>query len=91
MTVAISTYIFVNMNKTLPCACHSEKIHFEWDEEFEQLNLSIWEPYGTERFSFLHRLRHCWKILKTGIPYGDQVLLDKKSVNSMISFLKEIP
>jgi hypothetical protein len=79
------------MNKTLPCACHSEELHLEWDDEFNQLNISIWEPYGTHRFSFWHRLRHCWKILKTGIPYGDQVLLDKKSINSMINFLKQIP
>jgi len=84
--------IFANMNKTLSCSCGGEKLHLEWDEEFEQLNISIWEPYGTERFSFWHRLRHCWKILKTGgLPYGDQVLLDKQAVCSMITFLKEIP
>lgn len=75
------------MNKTLPCACYSEKLHLEWDEEFKQLNISIWEPYGTERFSFLQRLRHCWKILKTGIPYGDQIIMEEKHIADLVDFL----
>lgn len=79
------------MNKTIKCACYHELFHLEWDEEFEQLNVSIWSPYSTDtRMSWRQRLRYCWRILTKGRPYGDQLILEKQHIAELVDYLIEV-
>jgi len=80
----------MNKTKTIKCSCHSELLLLEWDEELEVLDLSIWAPYGSSnKMSWRQRLRYCWQILTGGKPYGDQMVLDKQSINAMVEHLNQ--
>jgi len=82
------------MSKSFPCSCGGEHLHLEWDvmsEDIVTLSLSIWKPHSQNKTSWRQRLRHIWRILRTGDPYGDQVLLDKPTVDAMVTYLQNVP
>lgn len=88
MKKALTTFIFANMNKTIKCACYHELLHLEWDEELQQVDLSIWSPYSTDTtMTWRQRLRYCWRILTKGRPYGDQLILEKQHIAELVDYL----
>jgi hypothetical protein len=82
------------MNKTvfIKCTCHSEGIMIEADSELRDvLFLSIWErgyKYDNS-FTWKQKLRYIWQVLKHGKPYGDQIVLDRKSCFTLSKALIE--
>lgn len=69
----------------LICSCSTEILRLcQYPNEKEiylsihsmQLNVSLWD-----------KLKHCWKILTTGQPYGDQVVLSDESVKTLSKFM----
>lgn len=80
----------MNKTKTIKCSCYSELLHLEWDEELKLLDLSIWAHYGSKnKLSWRQRLRYCWRILTSGKPYGDQMILDKESISAIVEYLNQ--
>lgn len=58
------------------CDCGTEGIIVDHDDEDKQFYFVIWE-YGQKgsQLGWWDRLRHCWKMLKSGFPYEDQTIL----------------
>lgn len=59
------------------CECGSELIQLdvEKDEKWgKEVNFAIFQ-YGKSGFGWVTKLKWIWKIIKTGIPYSDQVIL----------------
>lgn len=58
----------------IPCACYGEGVLVSHDPKLGVIDLSLWGSL-TGRPSWRGRLRHVWRILRTGTPYVDQVTL----------------
>ena len=73
---------------SLRCLCSSESLHFSHDLEFPNETLvCIHEQYGSRGLPFWARLRSCWKILTTGYPYGDQVILCAEQMEKLAEYI----
>ena len=72
---------------TLRCGCGTHLLTFE-KEEYGRLDICAYKVYSEPEGGLIYRLRHCWQILKTGRPYGDQVTLEKSSVKQLQEFLE---
>jgi hypothetical protein len=60
------------------CCCGTHLLHVEKDTEVNQWMVSIWAMgFITDSAGLKHRLRCAYEILKTGKPYGDQVIIDR--------------
>jgi len=71
-------YIGVLQVKYYRCACRMEVLSIE--EVDDEIYISI---YHMGRAGLWNILRHCWKILRTGRPYGDQVVLAHPDAQDM--------
>lgn len=60
----------------LTCECHTHELHFEKDFEEDMWYVSFWQRGYTTETSWRYRLKCIWHILKTGTPYGDEVILN---------------
>lgn len=66
--------------KFYECNCYTEGIGYSVidDESWHELNLFMWSRgkyYHGEPLSFRERLRWCWNVIKTGVPYTDECCL----------------
>jgi len=60
------------------------------DEITEQgFNLSMW-TYGHcgQILYFIERLKYCWKILKTGRPWADHIVLTDEQAQDIVTFIQ---
>jgi hypothetical protein len=71
----------------LRCGCGCEVLHIERDVELNISYLSIYTLPDT--FPWMHKLRHIWKIIKTGTPYTDQITLCEEDIRDIRKFLDE--
>ncbi len=81
------------------CDCGSEAICVEqdlelFDDDKRCSNLIYFSIYhcGTEdhKPSIQEKLRHCWKILKTGKNYADQIILNEGDARTLGEHLIEL-
>lgn len=69
------------------CSCHTHELHFERDYEDEMWYVSFWQRgYVFER-DWRYMFRTIWQILKTGRPYGDEVVLEKKDLVELQDYI----
>jgi hypothetical protein len=54
------------------------------------LNVSLWLLGYNSNPSIWQRLRHCWRILKTGQNYSDQIILNYESTKQLNKDLSSI-
>ena len=73
----------------ITCSCHTHELHFEKDDELSVWFVSFWQRGYAVETSWRYRLRCIWHILKTGRPYGDEVVLDKESIKELKDYLDE--
>lgn len=79
------------MNKIyLKCDCSSETLELEHDAEYQELNIVIWRLSINSTLCLRERLRWCWKILITGNPWSDSVILSKEKVKELKEFVDKI-
>ncbi len=67
----------------IPCSCHSEVLRVEYDDGV--FYISTYRSSG--RHGFLTRLQHIWKIIRTGIPWEDDVILYKEAALKLKDYL----
>lgn len=69
------------------CDCSHESLVLRWDEEYQEMDVSIYEFAGTP--TWRHKLRHIWRIIRHGTPYGDQVCLSTESVITVAHYMSK--
>lgn len=74
-------------NKVFRCECGAQYVAFEWDVEDKNLYASFYELYGKSVDDWKQRLRHCCKILRTGLPYTDSVILSQEDAKKLHEYL----
>ena len=75
------------MSKYIGCVCGEEVLRIEYDDETKEFDLCILE-FKSNKTSFLDRLRLIYHILKSGDPYGDQIILRKNSAIELVDYIK---
>lgn len=71
----------------LPCECHSEVMLFSYSKEDESFDISIYEHMNT-RYSLWFKIKMCWRILRYGTPYGDQLIVTKDNMKKLLRYLE---
>lgn len=69
------------------CGCHSHELHFEKDCELPMWYVSFWQRGYVEHSSWAYRIKCIWHILRTGRPYGDEVILAKKDLEELKEYV----
>jgi len=74
----------------LKCECTGEALEISYDMEENVYYFSIW-TLGTKgvQVGLLHRLKHCWHILRYGHPYGDQLVISQANLNKLMPFIND--
>lgn len=77
----------------IDCACGTHALHIEHDPLDGELArtwyFSYWlRGYG-EGSSWSYRWRQIWHILKTGTPYGDEVILQRQEMKELLEYIQE--
>lgn len=73
------------------CECHGESIMVSKYTDEEEVYFSFWgQGFNPKYFSWLMRIKLCWKILTGGNPYIDEVILSKDNTKSLCKYLNKI-
>lgn len=88
------------MSEFFKCACGAEVIQVERNIEIIDRKKDVWNAqvyfamfhYGTQnpRPILREKLRHCWRILKTGKNYADNVIMNITEAREMGAHLLRI-
>lgn len=64
------------------CDCTAERLVFRHELDEGSAEISIWR-HAYDKPGFWYRLRSAWRVLKAGTPYGDQIILNKKALQTL--------
>ena len=74
----------------IKCDCHSEVLNFEYGQfEYEGYCVSIYTDGFTNK-SWYQRLRYCWRIISTGRPFNDQLMINYTKAEELADFINSI-
>jgi len=69
------------------CSCYSEGIAFEYDDDCELYAALWWQGIERAPLRWRDRIRWCWRIFRTGLPWTDSVILGEKEAVAIKEFL----
>jgi hypothetical protein len=84
-----------NKELHLTCNCQTHELHIEREDspEFDYLDrlwyASFWLRGTSSEKSFKQILRLLWQVIRTGSPYGDEVVLDKAGLEELLVYIQE--
>lgn len=80
-----------NKNIVIKCDCHGHSIELEHVEESDEIELSLWH-YGNDgrELKFGERIRWCWHILRTGMPWADMMILSPDKMEKIIKWYQSL-
>lgn len=73
-------------NLLLKCDCGGEMLEVVKEEGYYEI--SLWRQ-GGGHLSWKERARWIWRILTTGNPWTDQLILSKEKISQLVDFLVE--
>lgn len=67
-------------SKFFKCSCHCCALQTTYFDDEPDIYFSIWEQGAKENhtLSFWQRLRWCWRVIRKGKPFEDQIILDNE-------------
>ena len=76
----------------ITCSCSTHALHIEHDpldgEVARMWYFSYWlRGYG-EGNPWRYKLKNMWQILKTGHPYGDEVILERQEMKELLEYIQ---
>lgn len=86
---AYSRFLTTPDPEFISCACASEGISVSVDDELPfDVHLAFWK-YGfqTKTQGFWERIRWCWRILTTGKPWTDFLILPQSEITRLVTAL----
>lgn len=79
------------MNESIfvKCECGGcNVVEFNIDNELDCVNISVWENRSTVKpFSKKERIRWCDNVMKTGNPWADHTIVNRKDAEQIVKFL----
>ena len=78
-------------NLVIKCDCHGHSIELEHNDEFNEIELSVWY-YGNDdrELRWKERFRWCWRILRTGMPWTDMIILTHEKMDKIVKWYASI-
>ena len=77
-----------NPSLMIMCDCHGEAIQVEYEKEDDQFYFSLWhQGFDNNHLSWWQRLRWTWRILTTGNPWTDLVILSPEKAKKIRNFI----
>ena len=75
----------------ITCDCHTHELHFERDSDGDIDNwyVSFWQRGYYSTTGWKWRLRCIWNIIKTGRPYGDEVVLSRPQMKELFDYVNK--
>lgn len=71
----------------LTCSCHCHELHIEKDPDESLWYGSFWiRGYG-QTPGWLYRLKCIWKIIRTGVPYGDEIVMERPQLEELRDYI----
>lgn len=68
------------------CECSSEALVLK--EIDGELEIAIFQYANSNgKLGFRDRIRYCWKLITSGYPYGDNVVLGREGIESLQGYL----
>lgn len=74
--------------KFILCECSGHALSVMKFDDEDQYYISIWERPGGSNGGFFQKMKHIWKIIRTGSPYGDQVVLSEQKFKKLQQLYK---
>lgn len=76
----------------IQCDCHSELLAIQvYDDPTDtEAYLSIFKHFNAHDISFWGRIKYCFRILKNGSPFYDQICLDIHKIRALKQMCSEI-
>jgi len=72
------------------CSCGAEGIYIvKYKDEGETYLSMFSRGINPVKTSFSQKLRYIWKLIKTGSPYEDEMVLSQKDVKKLIVVLQK--
>ena len=94
LTIAVCHGLLHTMTKEgelhIECDCHTHALHFERDCEPSPTDtwyVSFWQRGYYDSPDWKWQLRCIWQILKTGRPYGDEVILGRPQMQELFDYV----
>lgn len=76
--------IFVN------CDCHTEGLCVEADLDYNEFSFAYYQfSFDNRKLGFKQRLQHIWRVLWTGFPYTDMVMLPPDKAMLISDYIRE--
>ncbi len=78
------------------CACNTEGIVLNWDAGFPdiensaELELAFWQMGHDCSRGWKYRIIHAWRILRTGRPYADMIMMQPETAKAFANRILEI-
>lgn len=74
------------------CDCDSEILVLRYDDEFDMLDLCIYETRTSVKhnMSWYQKFRYVYQLLRYGQPYTDQLILKREQIEELKGFLNSI-
>jgi len=78
-----------NRGKILKCECSGHALEVEYDIYDKQYWFSMWHLGNNGAIlRWSERIRWCWRILTTGHPWADHVILSEERKNELVEYLQ---
>ena len=72
------------------CACSAEAIEIQyWDDDDLEFYFAIWNVGFKRPLCWRERLRWCWRVLRTGDPWGDSIIVRKEQAKRIADFINK--
>jgi hypothetical protein len=80
------------INAYIRCDCTAELLHLQYDSQDDLIYLSIYEMGSNKnhKMGLWDRLRFAFRVLFTGTPYGDQLVLKDEQLNQIYEFREKV-
>lgn len=74
------------------CDCDSEVLVVRYDEEFESIDLCIYQSHNSfcHKMSWYQKLRYIYQVLRYGQPYTDRIILQRQQMDELKGFLNSL-
>jgi len=74
----------------ITCSCGTEGVYIVKYKGEEETYLSMFSRgINPVKTSFLQKIRYIWKLIKTGTPYEDELVLNKKDLKKLLVVLNK--
>lgn len=75
----------------IPCECGTELLEITKETGYGEIYIAFYSYGHSNQTGWGNRLKMIWKVLRTGSPYSDNIILNTEETNKLLDFLQKKP